>query len=117
MSELLPCPHCGGKWALGQEPHDNASVASMWYLYHKNPRCRMDHPTYHFASRDELIAAWNTRTQSPEAIRAAALEEAVAKRMRDEDGSSYTSGFNNGLQAALVAIRALIQPSSERIGE
>jgi len=81
----------------------------MWYLYHKNPRCRMDHPTYHFASRDELVAAWNTRTQAPEAIRAAALEEAA----KVADNLSYK---NNVAVVIAAAIRALIQ-SSERIGE
>jgi len=58
---LLPCPFCGGEWGLGQEPDDNYPFQSMWYLYHKSPRCFWNWSPPHFANRDAAVFAWNHR--------------------------------------------------------
>lgn len=92
---LLPCPFCGGEWALGQEPHDNYPVNSMWYLYHKSPRCFWDWSPPHFDTSQQAIAAWNRRaTPSAEAIReaCAAVCDDVEKAYATEQAAIELSG-------------------------
>lgn len=66
-SELLPCPFCGAKFLFGQEPHDNYPVAGQFYLYHDyGPlgsaarKCPIE-VRPHFETKEEAVAAWNTR--------------------------------------------------------
>lgn len=62
MTELKPCPFCGGEFKYSQEPHDNYPVAGMWYAYHTKPgfECHLDFRG-HFDTIEELVTAWNTR--------------------------------------------------------
>ena len=68
---LLPCPFCGSKYLMGQEPHDNHPVAGKFYLYHDygplgSParKCPID-VRGHFDSEADAIAAWNRRALIP----------------------------------------------------
>jgi len=68
--ELLPCPFCGAEFKVSQEPHDNHPVGGLWYLFHaygeigsSARKCLIAVPK-HFDTKDEAIAAWNTRTTS-----------------------------------------------------
>lgn len=45
MSEkITPCPFCKRQLKISQEPHDNGSVAGMYYVFHKEGRrdCRLE---------------------------------------------------------------------------
>ena len=35
MDELKPCPFCGGRFKIAQEPSDNSPVNNLWYLFHE----------------------------------------------------------------------------------
>ena len=72
---LLPCPFCGGEWGLGQEPDDNYPFQSMWYLYHKSPRCFWNWSPPHFANRDAAVFAWNHRIAHSDPRPVAARED------------------------------------------
>ena len=84
-NELLPCPVCGSAFLISQEPHDNHLVAGKFYIFHEyGPigsaarACPIDVPK-HFDTREEAIAAWNTRTPDPELLAARrTIEEMTA---------------------------------------
>ena len=85
-AQLLPCPFCGSKFLIGQEPHDNHPVAGQFYLYHEygqlgSParKCPID-VRGHFDSEAAAIAAWNRR--SPLKASQEAEVEPVAWRYR-----------------------------------
>lgn len=66
-TEMKPCPFCGAKFKLSQEPHDNHPIAGMYYIYHDygplgSParECRLD-ITGHFHSEKEAVDFWNRR--------------------------------------------------------
>lgn len=65
---LLPCPFCGSRFKMSQEPNDNHPVAGMVYLYHEygplgSPArsCPLEFGG-HFESEEVAIKAWNTRS-------------------------------------------------------
>ena len=70
VEALKPCPFCGAAFLIAQEPHDNHPVAGMFYIYHdygpisSAARACIIDVRRHFASREEAITAWNTRTTS-----------------------------------------------------
>ena len=134
MSAALSCPWCSGE-AVAQQYR-----ARNWGVGCVSNHCPVS-PEAHSTSKAKAITAWNTRTQAPEAIRAAALEEAakVAEQMPDKEWTDYVRpavetvdeygdpdfipeqrgriGKFTSPKDVAAAIRALIQPSSERIGE
>jgi hypothetical protein len=64
---LKPCPFCGADFLMGQEPLDNWPVEGMYYVFHDyGPldsaarKCPIV-VQRHFDTKDEAIAAWNTR--------------------------------------------------------
>ena len=115
----LPCPLCGGKVVISQEPHDNGCVAGMYYLHHTaRGSGRFCHLTYggHFDTKAEILAAWNTRPTEDRLVGALeeaerALEELVATvrgecpRLLSEDSGGNAS-LSEQVDAALTRIRA-----------
>lgn len=97
MTELLPCPFCGGKFKMSQEPNDNGYVAGKYYIYHEhgpvgsNAReCIID-IRRHFDSEHDAISAWNTRATTPTASE---LVEAL-RNIREK----ASQGMSHGLTA------------------
>lgn len=100
-NELLPCPVCGSAFLISQEPHDNHLVAGKFYIFHEyGPigsaarACPIDVPK-HFDTREEAIAAWNTRTPDPELLAArrtieGAAGDVIAERQRQVETEGWT---------------------------
>jgi hypothetical protein len=67
MGVLKPCPFCGSKFLMGQEPHDNHPVQSKFYIFHdygplgSGARNCCVEVNRHFDTADDAISAWNTR--------------------------------------------------------
>ncbi len=78
--ELKPCPFCGGdKNTICKTDYDGRDSYAVSCRY---PECHGAIFTLgygYFPTKDQAIAAWNTRAVDPAAIREAALREAVAE--------------------------------------
>ncbi len=70
--ELKPCPFCGGEALAIQSWEGDAHDVGCF-----NGECIVEPHTW-AETKDEAIAAWNTRAVDPAAIREAALREAAA---------------------------------------
>lgn len=69
MVKLRPCPLCGSKFLMGQEPHDNHPVAGKFFIYHEyGPigsaarKCIIE-VRPHFDTAEEAAERWNHRAQ------------------------------------------------------
>lgn len=72
MSNLKPCPYCGGEAHLSAD----TSHSTAFFIGCETEDC---FGLMMWAERkDAAIAAWNTRALDPSAIREAALREAAA---------------------------------------
>lgn len=67
MSELLPCPFCGGNFIVACRTNDKSKYVVMC----NETDCQMEVLTDQFDTRSEAVAAWNTRTPTTSAIEAA----------------------------------------------
>jgi Lar family restriction alleviation protein len=76
--DLKPCPFCGGnKTVICKTDYDGGDAYAVSCRY---PDCHGAIFTLgygYFFTKDEAIAAWNTRAVDPAAIREAALREAL----------------------------------------
>ena len=59
MTDLLPCPFCGGEAKVGT--HENPALGVMWFLAGCLRPCDVSPETKIFGTEAEAIAAWNTR--------------------------------------------------------
>ena len=57
MSDLLPCPFCGGEADVYK--HNRPAFGASYHVECQEEACLCG--TCHHESRDEAIAAWNTR--------------------------------------------------------
>ena len=107
MSELKPCPFCGGKanFSLGK-----AGEGEDWH-YLECAECeamgpRVQYAAHNIAIKEAIASAWNTRTPTPDpaTIREAALREA-AELVRS---TAYTSnGDNRSLEPVATGLAGM----------
>ena len=79
--DLKPCPFCGGEKhtiCRTDYDYDNKDAYAVSCRYHNCHGSIFRLGYGYFATKDEAIAAWNTRAIDPAAIREAALREAAA---------------------------------------
>ena len=62
MSELLPCPSCGGEAELCTWYGGGEHCETVFTVMCDNDDCPMDVKTFDFHTEAEAIAAWNTRS-------------------------------------------------------
>jgi hypothetical protein len=92
-SELKPCPFCGERFTISQEPNDNGYVAGMFYIYHDygpiGSAARLCPLRFerHFDSSDEAVTAWNARAD--ESRHRMEERAAIVAWLRDQDGHGY----------------------------
>lgn len=121
--ELKPCPFCGGdKNVICKTDYDGGDAYAVSCRY---PDCHGAIFTLgygYFSTKDEAIAAWNTRAVDPAAIREAALREAVAvaealavkwwaeykDRLSPHCADPQYQGMSDGADDVATAIEALI---------
>ena len=115
--DLKPCPFCGGEaiahpCALEGDDHDVGCF---------NGECPVEPHTW-AETKDEAIAAWNTRAVDPATIREAALREAAAvaealsvkwwaeykDRLSPHRADPQYQGMSDGADDVCNAILALI---------
>ena len=60
MSELLPCPFCGGEAEIMHLPAVEPSA--QWHIHCANRDCEVD-PFLWRSTEAEAIAAWNSRAE------------------------------------------------------
>lgn len=69
MSDLKPCPFCGGNARIWQDP----STRTAWFIGCDDAEQDCLGSVHWAGTQAEAIAAWNARTVDPAAIREAAL--------------------------------------------
>lgn len=101
MSDLKPCPYCGGEAHLSAD----TSRRSAYFIGCETEECS---GLMMWAERkDVAIAAWNTRTIDPAAIREAALREAE-KALRDWQDALNANRFPETAITVGVAADAIL---------
>jgi Lar family restriction alleviation protein len=121
--ELKPCPFCGGdKNTICKTDYDGKDSYAVSCRY---PDCHGAIFTLgygYFPTKDQAIAAWNTRAVDPAAIREAALREAAAvaealavkwwaeykDRLSPHCADPQYQGMSDGADDVATAILALI---------
>ena len=115
--ELLPCPFCGSAAGINETP----GHAYVWCAVKPGDSCGIEPETAIFKTKEDAIAAWNTRAETK--------AEADNKRLREarlsapvseaewEDFSHY-AGYKDHLASqgeinALIASRTQAQKVSE----
>jgi Lar family restriction alleviation protein len=81
LADLKPCPFCGGEKhtiCRTDYDYDNKDAYAVSCRYHNCHGSIFTLGYGYFATKDEAIAAWNTRAVDPAIIREAALREAAA---------------------------------------
>lgn len=63
MSELLPCPFCGGEAELHPTYDMDTSEVDGWFVWCNNKECECAPETREHFTEAEAIAAWNTRAE------------------------------------------------------
>lgn len=62
MSELKPCPFCGGKAERGTITH--AYGHTQYYVYCVNDKCAVNPTTIAYKTKGADIRAWNRRADN-----------------------------------------------------
>ena len=75
MTDLLPCPFCGGEAKVGT--HENPALGVMWFLAGCLRPCDVSPETKIFGTEAEAIAAWNTRAPQWQPISTAPKKQYV----------------------------------------
>ena len=63
MSELLPCPFCGGESAIESIDYIGGNEVNEFYISCNNPECGAQPDSIGMDSMDKAIKAWNTRKE------------------------------------------------------
>lgn len=61
ISELLPCPFCGGEAELHPTYDIDTNEVDGWFVWCNNDTCECKPETNQHFTEAEAIAAWNTR--------------------------------------------------------
>ena len=65
MTELLPCPFCGGEAELHASYDMDTNEVDGWFAWCNNEQCECKPETNEYFTEAEAIAAWNTRAETP----------------------------------------------------
>jgi Lar family restriction alleviation protein len=100
MSDLLPCPFCGGFAARVdiEEPGDNFGGACIACV-----RCGASGPV-HFDRKENLEASWNERAPLP----SCAARDVLAERARQVDEEGWTPEHDDQHEDAELARAAVV---------
>lgn len=63
MSELKPCPFCGGEAELHQSYDMDTNEVDGWFVWCNNKECECAPETREHFTEAEAIVAWNTRAE------------------------------------------------------
>jgi Lar family restriction alleviation protein len=120
--DLLPCPFCGGEAKFYHRPDDSGWSNTDWVS------CAGDcgASTCMHETKEEAIAAWNTRSDDLIKERSDEVQAAVAAALREaavnlctyaphlEDGPEHDVGYYYGYHTALNRILALLAAVESR---
>lgn len=114
--KALPCPICNGAGESGTDRHSGVKFAGC-----ANVDCIAYRIAYDFATIDAAIAAWNTRTNTPESSNSPASNGAAQGAMRElayelegviQDVESGNYACDSICMDTIKRVRnALLQPS------
>ena len=76
MTELLPCPFCGGEAETHATYDIETDAVDGWFAWCNNDGCECNPETREYITEAEAIAAWNTRYHST-------FEETVIKAWQE----------------------------------
>ena len=63
MSELLPCPFCGGEATIYPSYDTTENEIDGWFIGCEHMKCTGHPETDQFFTKAEAIEAWNTRAE------------------------------------------------------
>lgn len=63
MTELKPCPFCGGEAELHPTYDMDTNEVDGWFVWCNNDTCECKPETWQFFTEAEAIAVWNTRAE------------------------------------------------------
>ena len=63
MTELLPCPFCGGEAELHPTYDMDTNEVDGWFVWCNNDACECKPETNQHFTEAEAIAAWNSRAE------------------------------------------------------
>lgn len=64
MTELLPCPFCGGEAELHASYDMDTNEVDGWFAWCNNDRCECKPETNEHFTEAEAIAVWNARAET-----------------------------------------------------
>lgn len=69
MSELKPCPYCGGEGVIGCSYCDIFDRYCDWFVECAECGATNINPTKGYSTKEEVIKAWNTRAESKDYLK------------------------------------------------
>lgn len=63
MTDLLPCPFCGGQAEIHATHDVDTGEIDGWFVWCNNKRCECKPETNDYTTEAEAVAAWNTRAE------------------------------------------------------
>jgi len=114
VSELKPCPFCGGKPFCAEQEHLNPKVGEYWIVGCGNDDCPVDTCFVDQPSKAEAIASWNRRAAPVVTEEMARRGEAARVRYMENVAADRVGSMMAALTAALGYGNTSPPPADQR---
>lgn len=106
MTELKPCPFCGGKAKEGERLTEDYNIAN--FIICGDSGCRANIGMIgSFAKKEKAISAWNTRPETPERAALRELVDSILAKEIATDSKYITEAWERYRRALIRAKRVI----------